>query len=229
MNKIILLVFILSLGFSVDAQLLIADDYLAVVGSPDDNDFDHEFPVKNDSNQELLMYWELILEPGFPEEWETFLCDKNLCYTKFVRNCPEANVNVFGANETFNPFVLHIKPKGVEGQGSLILRFYYPQSDSLSVDYSFDISAISNGVGEVKIENLVLYPNPTIDNFQVKGDDNVTSIGIYNVVGKLVKEFKHTKGQTHDVQDLNKGMYLVRLLDNTGRVVKTMKLSKRGI
>lgn len=229
MKKILLFACILCFGLSTSAQISVPEEYKTIAGSPDDVDFDHHFTVINETNGALDVYWELILEDGFPEEWETFLCDRNLCYTKFVRNCPESMVNAFDANEEFYPFILHVKPEGVEGEGTLCIRFHIPQStgDSISVDHCFDILATSNDVTEIAIEEITIFPNPTTDYFQIKADEGIRKVGIYNVVGKLIKEVDHTQGQTHNVETLNKGIYLIRLIDDNNQIVKTMKLSKR--
>lgn len=228
MKKILLFAIIFSWGLTVNAQLDIPAEFLTIVGSPDDADFDHHFDVVNTTDEEVNVYWEMILDDEFPVEWESFLCDKNLCYTPFVRNCPEGMINVINPSET-SQWILHVRPNGVEGEGTICLRFHYPQmtGDSISVDNCFEIQAKTTSVVEVDLSELNLYPNPTNDIFKIKSDENIKKIGIYNVVGKLVQEMSHTAGEVHNVESLSKGMYLVRLMDSNSQVIKTMKLSKR--
>jgi hypothetical protein len=58
-------------------------------------------------------------------------------------------------------------------------------------------------------------------------DDAVSAISIYNIVGRLVKTIKHSSGMVHDVTALRTGMYLVRLENKSGEVIKSMRLSKK--
>ena len=95
-------------------------------------------------------------------------------------------------------------------------------SHSLSVTVGGQVA-----VQDVDLATVKIFPNPTSDIFQVKSDEYVKTIGVYNVVGKLVEEMDHITGQTHSIEHLNKGMYLVRLISKEGQVIKTMKLSKR--
>lgn len=72
-----------------------------------------------------------------------------------------------------------------------------------------------------------IYPNPvkntiTIDN---KTNINISKIEIINLLGKKVKEIKVSdlSNQTIDISELNKGMYLVSILEND-KIVSQKKL-----
>jgi hypothetical protein len=45
-------------------------------------------------------------------------------------------------------------------------------------------------------------------------------------MGKEVKTFFNYNNANHDVSDLRKGIYMVRMLDAKNRVIKTVRLSK---
>lgn len=223
--------FILTLFFLAPivamAQLTFPDD-LTITGSAETTDFDHHFQVKNETDQEVSAYWELITSDDFPSEWSTFLCDNNSCYTSWIKNCPESKPNVF-ASGVSNEWILHLRPNQVAGSAQVTIRIHYPQAsgDSTIVDHVFNITAetTSNTV-EVDVAQLLIYPNPTSDFFQIQQDDAVAKIGVYNVVGKEMMMLEHSTGQSHNIQHLNKGIYLVRLLDAQGSVLKSMKLSR---
>lgn len=224
--KQILLLILFCISLSAKAQIDFSDDF-TVTGSEHTIDIEHHFDVKNNTDIEVTSYWELILGEDFPEEWSTFLCDNNLCYTPWTRKCPESNPNIFAPGFE-KEWTLHVKPSGTMGTGQLTIRMHYPQEagDSTFVDHVFDISiGVSNTI-ELDLSDLLIYPNPTADYIQITNDKGIGQISVYNVVGKLITEFNHTEGQSHSVADLNRGIYLVRLKDNTGKVVKSMKLSK---
>lgn len=227
MKRNLLLLFLVMFGFGLSAQLTVPEGTQASSSTDDTTfDFNHHFPVKNETNEQINAYWEIILDDDFPAEWETYLCDKNLCYTQFVRNCPANMVNEFLPGDE-SEWMFHVLPKGVVGEGTACIRIFYPDNDSTFVDHCVDFSLTANDVKDIDLSQVSLYPNPTSDLFQIKSDEYVKAIGVYNVVGKQVAEMRHIAGQTHNIEYLKKGMYLVRLMDETGQIIKTMKLSKR--
>jgi len=228
MKRNLLLIFLASFSFALSAQQLSVPEGTAATSSTDDEafDFNHHFTLENETDEQVDVYWEILLDDNFPSEWETYLCDKNLCYTQFVRNCPANMVNEFAAGES-STWMFHVKPKGVPGSGTGCIRIIYPNDDSTFVDYCVDFSLTANNISEIDLSDVTIFPNPTSDVFKIKTDEYVREIGVYNVVGKQVEEMTHVAGQSHNIEHLNKGMYLVRLLDDRGQIIKTMKLSKR--
>jgi hypothetical protein len=77
------------------------------------------------------------------------------------------------------------------------------------------------------ISSLKLYPNPTTQFFQINNDQDVTSLSVYSLIGKELLTTAHTVGNRYDVSDYRNGIYLVRLLDKDGEVLKVLRLSKR--
>ena len=227
MKRNLLFILFLMFGFGLSAQLTVPDGTQATSSTDDIAfDFNHHFLLQNETDEQIDVYWEIILDDDFPLEWETYLCDKNLCYTKWVRNCPENQINEFLPGDE-SDWMFHLLPMGVAGEGTVCIRIIYPNNDSTFVDHCVDFSLTTNDITEIDLSQVSLYPNPTNDLFQVKSDEYVRKIGVYNVVGKKVEEMLHTAGQSHNIEHLNKGMYLVRLMDENGQIIKTMKLSKR--
>ncbi|MFY7964848.1 MAG: T9SS type A sorting domain-containing protein [Chitinophagaceae bacterium] len=73
---------------------------------------------------------------------------------------------------------------------------------------------------------LVLYPNPTKTNITVTGK-GIRQIEIFDVMGKKVmaKELNNTDKVNIDIATLNKGLFLVRVIELNGKV-NTQKLIK---
>jgi len=100
---------------------------------------------------------------------------------------------------------------------------------SLSV-YSQD--AIASFGSEINIaqkdvtEELSLYPNPTTDFFAVKQDVNIKKVVLYNWLGKKIKSFAHYKGRIYNVENLDMGIYIVRLFDEKDRLSKVLRLHR---
>ncbi|MBC7846728.1 MAG: T9SS type A sorting domain-containing protein [Flavobacterium sp.] len=93
-------------------------------------------------------------------------------------------------------------------------RIYGNKSFSLGTD-KFEVN------GEI-----YLYPNPTTDYFTL--NTNTSKVEIYSITGQLVKSFnaKQSKEDQFFISDLNKGIYVVKVL-NENSEVKVMKLLKQ--
>jgi 1,4-alpha-glucan branching enzyme len=79
---------------------------------------------------------------------------------------------------------------------------------------------------ENQITSVKLYPNPANNYFVIEGE--ISKAEIYSVTGQLVKSFDgvNTSDYQFDINDLTKGVYLVKAFDAQNRT-KTMKLIKQ--
>lgn len=101
---------------------------------------------------------------------------------------------------------------------------------------TISVGVSGNEVNVLNIENIVsnqdpnqeirIFPNPTTDFFSVKNDDNLETIVIYNIVGKEVKRISHVAGNKYDIGFLQNGIYIVRLYDDSNKVLKVLRLNK---
>lgn len=73
--------------------------------------------------------------------------------------------------------------------------------------------------------SLELFPNPTIDVFFVKNDKDVTKVVVYNIIGKEIKQYVHTKGAGYSVDSYGTGIYIVRLFNRHNKVLKVARLN----
>lgn len=71
-----------------------------------------------------------------------------------------------------------------------------------------------------------LYPNPGDDEFRIDSSLPLASVTLTNLLGRVVKTFPGAQ-DSFDVSDLPNGVYLVGMLGTDGRVVKTLRFSKR--
>ena len=58
--------------------------------------------------------------------------------------------------------------------------------------------------------------------------NNVAKVGIFNIVGKEVRSYRHNPGNTYEIDDLSRGIYIVRMLD-AEETIKSIRLSKKII
>ena len=80
-----------------------------------------------------------------------------------------------------------------------------------------------DGVEELLASQVLVYPNPSLDNFIVECD-GMTEIDIFSMDGRLVKKIATNNRQCH-IDELNKGIYLLKVNTINGTSIqKIVKL-----
>lgn len=72
-----------------------------------------------------------------------------------------------------------------------------------------------------------VYPNPTSDFFAVSETEGISTLKVYNLVGKEMRSFDVSDGLKYNISDLPNGMYLVQLISENKNIVNTQRLQKR--
>ncbi|HET8810523.1 MAG TPA: T9SS type A sorting domain-containing protein [Flavobacteriaceae bacterium] len=87
----------------------------------------------------------------------------------------------------------------------------------------YDSGVCTLSVNDVETVDLVLYPNPAIETFQINSQQNIKKIHIYDLYGKLVKNY--TLQENYPVGDLTKGIYMLEIqtFDGQKQVLKFVK------
>jgi hypothetical protein len=81
---------------------------------------------------------------------------------------------------------------------------------------------ISTGNNDIKNPNIKIYPNPTNNIINIEGLDKneINTIQIFDVQGKLVITKNINEKGTIDLSELNKGIYVIKIGELAQRIVK---------
>ena len=109
---------------------------------------------------------------------------------------------------TFASRNLHPMPNGHLCESQPAPNAEDPSIDWAEVCDTWSISEIDEN------KNLILYPNPTTGKVTVVGVE-ASEVMVYNALGQLVKTVRGTN--VIEVEDLVKGIYLLRITDAEGR------------
>lgn len=92
--------------------------------------------------------------------------------------------------------------------------------------WSFEVESLANTDKE-RLEAITIYPNPTEEALHIKGVemDEISSIQLYNGVGKFIRE-EIISGSQIDVAHLNSGLYFISFTTQSGEV-KRLKFIKK--
>ncbi len=226
-RNLLLILFTFSLTV-VSGQIEFSPDKITIMGSPDEEVITFTLDLENTGTMDMQLFWRLSKPGDFPTGWVTQFCDFNLCYDD---NIDEINIelpNTIKAGEK-KDFKIYLIPKGLQGSSSLSLSVFsdrYFSSKLLEINSDMVMVTSTTSIRSTERTELKIYPNPSHDFFQIANDDLVKTIVIYNIVGKEISSFQHAKGRRHNITYLDKGFFIVRLFDNKGEVLKSLRLQK---
>lgn len=213
--------------FIIRGQVSVSVDPPAFVltGNPTQTDVAYHIYVTNTSSQPAELFWSRRIT-GAPFQWLSWICDNNLCFDPSVNACPASKPNLVQPGDTME-IQVHVNPISTEGSAEYDINVLDDEGNVLvTIDGQVLIST-STAVKETSDSKLSVYPNPTTDFFQVSETPGLRNIELFNIVGNKVRSFDATPQKQYYVGDLNDGIYLVRLVSSTQKVLKTIRLSKR--
>lgn len=83
-------------------------------------------------------------------------------------------------------------------------------------------------INQNEVQNIAnLYPNPTSNSFAVENNkSNTLEFIIFDLIGKIVKTGKSKSNEKIDIEHLEKGSYMVQIIDDEGNI-SNQKLIKK--
>ena len=228
MKRIIPFLFsLMLLPVFIQAQVTITVDPATFVmtGNPSQTDVLVHVHVTNTSNLVANIFWSRRMTNN-PVSWFSWICDKNFCFDPSVNACPTSKPNVINPGESFD-VQIHLNPSNTEGTGDYEVNLFDADGNPLAQVTGQVVISNTTAVKDAADTKLTVYPNPTSDYFQVSETPGLKYIELFNIVGNKVRSFDALPQKQYAVGDLADGIYLVRLMTSTGKVIKTIRLSKR--
>ncbi len=196
-----------------------------LTGDPADTDIAYHVLVTNTGTESDSFYWNFRMSDS-PVNWLTWICDKNLCYDFTYTTCPQNKPNILAPGESFD-LQIHMNPRDTVGTANYEVNIRDAQGNILApITGKFEIG-ITSASKQLSDVNLSIYPNPAYSYFQVSELPSLKYVELFNIVGNKVKSYNAAPNKQYPVGDLMDGIYLVRLISNTGATLKTVRLSVR--
>jgi hypothetical protein len=227
MVKFIYTLMFLGLVFVSQAQLTHNPEpySLVVPNCQDPANYDKQklnISVLNDTT--YTVYWKMEFT-NVQDDWQIQLCDLFTCYDYNAKQSSPSNPNIMGQGN--HVFEIGFFPKGDDGTGRVMLKLYGDKNfTQLIREIPINLYACTTSAKDISVSAIKVYPNPASEYFQISNSSQVNKIIIYNVLGKEIKTLFHYNNANHDISELKKGIYMVRLLDSKNKVIKTVRLSK---
>lgn len=238
MNRIYLiaLLFISSFSFAQSELSFEESGTIYGLGSPDDNFIIVTGYLTNSSSSSMVVTWERD-EFDMATGWTSQICDVNLCYLDWIDN---ESFEIAAGEMLF--VKVQFRPFGTPGCSQLKIKIsdnanpsvntdeliYYAKGGDL--DCEGFVEPEVTGIDDEVVQSLSLYPNPVMSelNVSMTNIEDASTIEIYNLTGKLVDRIE-VDGEVAlriGAYDWNEGMYILSVLDDSDRVLKTQRFSK---
>ena len=203
----------------------------------DDASYEEVFKVevKNTSGRRIKLRWDKVTIYQ-PYMWESQVCDKEASYPPTVTSNYDPFQGVYApvvleAGESFDLFFT-ILAYNTTGQSKVDITFRdIDRPDKVLGTASFQIN-FTDAEDTAKLaeagSRVKVYPNPVHDRFFLTNAPNLGRIDLYNTLGRKIRTYDNPQpGDSFLAGDLPQGVYLLHLVDKTGKVVHTLRLLRR--
>lgn len=172
--------------------------------------------IKNTSLTDSIFTW--VRFQSLPSGWSSQICDPLTCWGELV----DSNTFELKTGDS-NILYVQLSAGGTYGSSTVKLYVYAQGKRSLgdTIYYNAETWAVSSRA--VSSKELSFYPNPaqTEINFRYDAKTPIKA-EIYNIIGNKVKSFSHNSFITSvNIENLPKGMYIVRMYDGNRTITKT--------
>lgn len=182
--------------------------------------------LRNLTHRAITIRW-AVEKRNLSEGWQAVVCDHQ-CYTPST----EKRSFKLQPGEVLQDFKVSFRPNGKEGMGHVEVVLYDESNPSQrkTITFSGAAKSTNNGLAALTAQEQApnLYPNPVTEFMRLQDDySRVKHIEIYNVVGRKLQSFSvNYSGQKYDVSHLPRGIYMVRMMDEQGAILRTQRISK---
>jgi len=223
---------LLLVATALQAQIIgFSNDTVTTSGYTNDYEIVTNCNIDNLTNLDQTIVWRRNTIT-LPNGWTSSVCDKNQCWSYSTDT--KTFVLPYSRSEKLD---VHFYPNNNAGN-ALVEMIAYVQGDSANTVISAIYKASAeqaSSVAAVKKNFVVnVYPNPVKDIMSIKGlpDSQTYKVEIYSILGMKISSYTLTAGSSQggihevDVQELPKGVYMVRVLDKGMNLIFNKSISK---
>lgn len=219
-----LTVFSCILGFTQTGFSVFVQDNVIQMDDSEQSRFTKRGYIVNNNNHAIQLKWSKFSQ-DLPQGTRVVFQDRSSRWNSMAQ---EGEIRIQALDTAF--FDLHYYPNGQKGGGSIdvLVEDVKRKDQNYTLSYKVkDVKLAEHRSGAGGDDDFRVYPNPASDYFSVNEVSHLKEVIVINLVGQEVKRFVASPHSKYDISELTRGLYLIRLVDKKGEVVKTIRLSKR--
>lgn len=226
MKQILLSTLFLFIIFKLPAQVTLKLNPDVVMMDVDPLEFEtvaHAF-IRNTGTETVTVRWIRRVE-AITMGWNSAICDINACYSVNIDTTPPEALLTLAPGDS-SMLDVHVRPFGIDGGAKIkvVIEDIANAENFVSGEFLFnEVTSAS----DLRTESIKVFPNPASDYFQLTDYDRVNQVVIYNLVGQELRRFNSFPGARFNIGNLQRDIYLVRLVDKRNKIIKTFRLNKR--
>jgi hypothetical protein len=165
-----------------------------------------------------------------PSNWELFMCDINRFYTASVEKCPSNSPSIIAANSKVI-FMYHFIPDSTQGIGKTWIELFSDKTFKTKVaethvNRTIKIGSLSSSEDQLTNAEINIFPNPATQSFFIKQNDEISSLSIFDFMGKELISYEYSADKSYDIAKLLSGIYIIKFSDKKGKNIGVKMLSK---
>jgi hypothetical protein len=172
--------------------------------------------VKNTSTTDSVFSW--VRYQSLPSGWTTQICDPVTCWS----DAQDSSIFDLKSGDS-NVLYVQVNPNGFVGSATIKLYVFAvgKRNQGDTIYYNAETWALSSR--PISSRELSLYPNPAQTEINFRYDAGAPiQAEVYNIIGNKVKSFTHNSFITSvNIEQLPKGMYIIRMYDGNKTLTKT--------
>ena len=86
--------------------------------------------------------------------------------------------------------------------------------------------SVGTGLNNYQLENLDIYPNPTLGKLNIASADKINTLSIINIIGKEILFVKDFSAKTIDLSSFKNGVYFINIITDKGTHIEKIILTK---
>jgi hypothetical protein len=86
--------------------------------------------------------------------------------------------------------------------------------------------SVGTGLNNYQLENLNIYPNPTLGKLNIVSADKINTLSITNIIGKELLFAKDFSANTIDLSSYESGVYFINISTDKGTHIEKIILTK---
>jgi len=222
-HLLVFFLFLSTLGLQAQVTLSLSPEVIELdVDESENMTIAHSWLV-NTSDEAKVYRWVRRIESK-TDGWDVLICDFNSCWNSTI----DSSITdlEMEPGDTSNLDV-HIEPHLIEGSAHVKLVVFEVANPDNKIEGNYYFNQSVSSRTSSKVSDIKIFPNPARDYFQLSSYDDVDQVIIYNMAGAEIKSLPSHQEKKFDISELNRGLYLVRMVDRRGAVLKALRLNKR--